>query len=191
MARTQQDIDRDRRTELLALRCQLGERQAFDELIRAWSGPLRRHVLRVTGDEASADDMIQEIWIRVLRGIGRLRDCARFRSWLFGIAHRVLMDRLRREYAARAVLDAMALEPDPEDVDVFGCELAHRSIEEGLLRIPVAEREVLTLFYLEQLSIVEIAAAIDVPGGTVKSRLFRARALLRQELAEKEHCHDQ
>jgi RNA polymerase sigma-70 factor (ECF subfamily) len=168
--------------ELLALRCQLGERAAFDELIRRWSEPLRRHALRVTGNEDAANELVQDIWLRVVQGIGRLRECAKFRAWLFGIAHRSLMDRFRQRYAApridsQADLEAVALDTPEDDR-----EEARRLIARGLSRLPLAEREVLTLFHLEELTLVEVAAALAVPVGTVKSRLFRARTMLRQKL---------
>lgn len=177
--------------ELLVLRCQLGERPAFDALIARWAVPLRRHVLRVTGDADAADELTQEIWLGVVQGIGRLRDAARFRPWLFGIAHRVLMDRLRRRYGAAAMV--------PIDTELIGDgaadpagdrESAARDVDAGLQRLPPIEREVLTLFYLEGLSLADLANLLQVPLGTVKSRLFRARSLLRQTLLTPETSHD-
>ncbi len=74
--------------EWLAVRCQLGERAAFDELIERYQGPLWRYVRRVAPDEDAAREVTQDAWLRVIRGIGRLRDPARLRPWLFGIARR-------------------------------------------------------------------------------------------------------
>jgi RNA polymerase sigma factor (sigma-70 family) len=176
---------RSRVDELLALRCQLGERAAFDELIQRWAEPLRRYVLRSSGDVDAADDLVQEIWVAVVQGIAHLRDAARFRSWLFGIAHRTLMNRLRASYAT--VVDSAT------DVhDVAAQELSNdreeslRAVEQGLALLPLPERDVLTLFYLQELSLAEIASVMLVPVGTVKSRLFRARGLLRDRLIQKE-----
>ena len=92
--------DESRADALLAVRCQLGERAAFDDLIRRWAQPLRRYVVRVTGNSEAADELVQDIWLRVLQGIGRLQEPAKLRAWLFGIAHRRVMDRLREQYAA-------------------------------------------------------------------------------------------
>jgi RNA polymerase sigma-70 factor (ECF subfamily) len=165
---------------LLAVRCQLGERQAFDELIRRWAQPLRRHVSRVSGDAHAADELVQDIWLGVVKGIGRLQDPRKFRPWLFGIAHRRLMEELRGRYNAPDTdieLDAVAAdEPDPDR------ELVSREIERGLSRLPASERDVLSLFYFEELSLVDVAQAMAVPVGTVKSRLFRARQMLRDQL---------
>jgi RNA polymerase sigma-70 factor (ECF subfamily) len=172
---------------LLAVRCQLGERSAFDELIRRWAQPLRRHVARVAGDAHVADELVQDIWLRVVQGIGRLQDPGKFRPWLFGIAHRRLMDELRGRYAAPASESDEALEglaAEPPDTDP---ELLARELERGLARLPASERDVLSLFYLEDLSLADVAQALAVPVGTVKSRLFRARQLLRLELTGDVH----
>lgn len=170
---------------LLAVRCQLGERTAFDELIQRWAQPLRRYVLRVSGDADATDDLVQEIWVGVVQGIGRLRDATKLRSWLFGIAHRTLMDRLRVRYAmpldAEFDIGEIAMQDFASDRDE-----AQAAVERGLGLLPILERDVLTLFYLQELSVAEIAAALLVPVGTVKSRLFRARRSLRDQLTEQE-----
>lgn len=172
-----QDAQHD---EWLVVRCQLGEREAFEELIDRWHPPLWKYLRRVIGEDDLAADAQQEVWLRAIRGIHRLRDGARLRAWLFGIAHHVVMDLWRRRYALPLVVDVetegiAAVEPDGLEEEI---ETMHRE----LARLPVIEREVLTLFYLRELSIAQIAEALNVPSGTVKSRLFRARQLLRAEL---------
>lgn len=170
--------------EWLVVRCQLGERPAFDELIARWQRPLWRYARQLAGNDAAADDASQEVWLRVLRGIGRLRDGAKLRPWLFGIAHRVLMDRLREQFKLPLVSDGdlelealPAVDDDTQDVE---SELA--ALRDGLARLPPLECEVLTLFYLRELSLDEVAQVLAVPQGTVKSRLHRARRLLRRQL---------
>lgn len=171
--------------EWIAVRCQLGERAAFDELIQRWHGPIWEYVRHLSDDD-SAQDLAQDIWLRVLRGIGRLRDPAKLRAWLFGIAHRTWIDTLRRKYAAVVVdlddVDRHEL-PDPMGADELEQELT--AVEQELSRLPAIEREALTLFYLRELSLQEIAQALDIPVGTVKSRLHRARGMLRRELTGK------
>ena len=171
--------------ELLVVRCQLGEPDAFDALISRWHRPLWLYVRRMTGRDDEAQDFLQEVWLRVIRGIPRLRDGSRLRGWLFGIARRVLMDRLRRQYAARAASDIDIGEfaaAEPESID-HEADLA--SLEAALDTLPTVEREVLTLFYLRDLSLAELAEALNVPIGTVKSRLFRARRMLRAAIQER------
>ncbi len=173
---------RGREDEWLVVRCQLGERAAFDELTARWHAPLWSFLRRLSGEDDAADDLAQDVWLRVLRGIGRLRDGSRLRPWLFGIARRAAMDRLRAQYAVPA-----------SDVDVAALPAAEPSLleddvavmREELARLPLVEREALTLFYLQELSLTEVAEVLEVPLGTVKSRLFRARQLLRRELEAK------
>lgn len=170
-----------RQDEWLVVRCQLGERPAFDELIERWHGPLWRYARRLTGDDDTASEVTQDVWLKVLRGIGGLRDGASLRPWLFGITRRTLMDRLRAHYAAPATADLDPATLVAEDTAGLDHEdLA--AIDEGLSRLPATEREILTLFYLRELSLSDIARVLAVPVGTVKSRLFRARVLLRREL---------
>jgi RNA polymerase sigma-70 factor (ECF subfamily) len=177
----------DRRTpltdELLAIRCQLGEAEAFAELVERWHAPLHQYLRRMTSFDDAAD-LIQDVWLRVLRAMPGLRDPARLRAWLFGIARRTVMDRLRRRYAG------------PTEVPVDEAELPAPAADEGiedlldvhaaLDRMPLLEREALTLFYLRALSLEQIAELLDIPTGTVKSRLYRARQVLRHQLIARE-----
>ena len=170
-----------RHDEWLVVRCQLGERAGFDALIERWYDPIWKYARRVTGDEEAAADAAQDIWVRVLRGLGRLRDGSRLRPWLFSIARHVLMDRLRDQYGAPQTTDLDGAETSATEVpDDREDDLAAMEAELG--RLPVADREVLTLFYLRELSLVQVAELLEVPVGTVKSRLFRARRALRRGL---------
>jgi RNA polymerase sigma factor (sigma-70 family) len=170
--------------ELLAIRCQLGEPAAFDDLIARWHAPLWSFVRRLVGEDDAAREIFQDVWVRVIRGIPQLRDRAKLRAWLFGIARRTLMDRLRQEYGRSPTVDvdvdAIAADPSTAD-DAEDLE----ALEAALGNLPITEREVLTLFYLQELSLTEVAEALRVPVGTVKSRLFRARQLLRQAMSAK------
>jgi len=170
--------------ELLAIRCQLGEPDAFDALIARWHRPLWIYVRRMTGHDQEAEDLLQEIWLRVIRGIAKLRDGSRLRGWLFGIARRVLMDRLRRRYVAPPLDDLDAVDP-AADAEAIDREADLAALDLALDTLPLAERDLLTLFYLRDLSLAELAETLDVPVGTVKSRLFRARNLLRAAIQER------
>lgn len=180
----QERTDRARADQLLVVRCQLGERAAFDDLIRRWSGSLHRYALKLSNDPELADDLTQDVWLRALQGLGTLREAAQFRAWLFGIAHRTFMDRLRIRYAMPVDtgidMDELAAADSGDDEDL------ERALATGMASLPIVEREALTLFYLEELSLADIAAALGIPVGTVKSRLFRARALLRKHIAPEE-----
>ena len=170
-----------RADELLAIRCQLGERDAFDALIARWHEPIWRYLRRLTNSDDAAADLSQDTWLKVLRGITALREPASLRPWMFGIARRVAMDRLRRQYTWANDPDVSLEDIAAPDVDAtLEADLA--ALESRLEKLPLRERETLALFYLRELTIEQMAALMSVPAGTGKSRLFRARQLLRTEL---------
>ncbi|MEU7004681.1 sigma-70 family RNA polymerase sigma factor [Nonomuraea sp. NPDC046570] len=166
--------------ELLVLRCRLGEREALAELVRAWHVPVWTYVRRMLGAER-ADDVTQEVWLAVLRGLPRLKEPGRFTPWLFTIARRAVSDRLREEYG-RAETSS---EAEPLAEDAIATWVDRAELVAGLAHLPVLEREILVLFYLEDLSLRECAEICAIPVGTVKSRLNRARRLLGDHLREK------
>jgi RNA polymerase sigma-70 factor (ECF subfamily) len=166
--------------ELLVVRCQLGEREAFADLLRAWHDRLRTYVWRML-PSADADDVTQEVWLAVLRGLPRLRQPERFTPWLFTIARRAVINRLRAEYARAEVAD----DTEPAEPDSSDLILDRAALTAGLAGLPMREREILILFYLQDLSLETCAEICAIPVGTVKSRLSRARRMLRDELLQK------
>lgn len=172
-----------RELELLAVRCQLGEPAAFERLVERFHEPLWRYVRGATGDPEVAEEVLQEGWLRVLRGIGRLRDPARLTPWIFSIVRRSFVDRLRERYAAAGVepLDEEPAAPADEALSREDFERLHAALEV----LPAPDRETTSLFYLHELDLREVAEVLGVPEGTVKSRLHRARRLLRERLDPK------
>jgi RNA polymerase sigma-70 factor, ECF subfamily len=160
----------------LVLRAQSGDREAFDLLLREISPPLLRYVTRVTADAALAEDIVQETLIVIVRKIQWLDDPSLFRAWAYRIASRETFRVLRKR---RAVI----FEPIGEDfssnvtpVDPWLTERLTTSLE----RLSPASRAVLTLHYLEERPLSEIAAILDLTIGTVKSRLAYGLAQLRK-----------
>jgi RNA polymerase sigma-70 factor (ECF subfamily) len=182
------------RERLLAVRCQLGDRDAMEELVRTWERRLLFYVRRfVTGGEDEALHVMQDVWLRVFSGISNLRDPDRLAPWLYTLTRRTLTDRLRDRYTREQLLTSRQATADAAVSEIASADDAGQSwfvaaeeVHYGLSRVSVVEREVLTLYFLEDLSIDEIAAVIGVPPGTVKSRLFHARAALRNVLQRKD-----
>jgi RNA polymerase sigma-70 factor (ECF subfamily) len=179
----------DRRGDaLLVVRAQLGDRQALAELVGRWHAPVWRYVRRMLDGPGRADDVSQEVWAGALKALTRLNQPERFAPWLFTIARRAVLDHLRQRYGQPAALDADRDDGDAADRaggDDMNGVLDRAQIAEGLAEIPPCERDVLILFYLQDLSLEECASVLEIPPGTVKSRLFRARRLLRDRLIEK------
>lgn len=178
-------MKRDRDTvldELLVLRCQAGDAKALEILARRWHPQVLRHAARLTGDSEAARDVAQEAWIAIARNLRRLRDPARFRSWAYRIVVHKSRDWIRRERIGRRVL-RQAAEPagrlPPEELS----EEVGR-VMTALTELPTDQYAILSWFYLEEMSVREIADALSIPEGTVKSRLYHARNALRKCLEE-------
>jgi RNA polymerase sigma factor (sigma-70 family) len=174
------DLDRVRRDALLVVRTQLGDRRALAELVEHWHGPVWRFARRMLGGARTADDASQDAWFRALKALPRLREPERFAPWLYTIVRRAVIDHLAETYGAEQPVDDEPAVDDAVDVVLERTELA-----EGLALLPAVEREALILFHLQDMSIEECAQILQVPAGTVKSRLFRARRLLRDRLIER------
>jgi RNA polymerase sigma-70 factor (ECF subfamily) len=144
-----------------------------------WKGPLYAFLVRRTAPDA-ADDLFQESWLRVVRARDRFDPRRRFSTWLFQIANNLCRDRGRRRAVERRVLEAAAHEAaveGPAPPPATG-DLAAR-MQRRLAALPDRLREVIVLRYYHDLGEPEIAEALGIPRGTVKSRLHAAVGALR------------
>ena len=175
--------------EILVLRCQRGEREAFEELVRDWERRLFFYIRRLVADEEDAWQILQDVWLHVLRNIRSLREPSRLPVWLYAVTRNTVMSHHRGEYARERTLDTavprQAADPDGQ-LRLDDAELVHY----GLSRLPRADRELLTLFFLRDLSIDEVAEVLLIPPGTVKSRLFKAKKTLRETLEREGKSHE-
>ena len=187
MARDKEDVAR----ELLALRCRRGDRAALEELIRAWEPRLLYFIRRLVRDEADAWDILQETWMKVVKGIRALSDPQSLAPWLYRVARNTTLS-----HARSRELPHEALENHPEtlaDDPACGALLEFEDAEQvhrGLASLSLPHREVLTLFFLEDMSVEEVATVLDIPPGTVKSRLHYAKRVLRKVIAEEGSRHE-
>src|SRR5580658_10246647 len=90
------DSENQIRYEWIALRCQSGEPEAFEDLIAVMERPLLYYATSLTGNQDSGFDVLQDVWIKVFRGIRELKDPGSLRSWLYTITHGIAVDRIRR-----------------------------------------------------------------------------------------------
>lgn len=169
-----------RSDEQLLAAWQSGERRAGELLFERYYEPVARFFFNKTDHEA---ELIQQTFLACIEGAARFRGEGSFRSFLFAIAYRQLCRHYRDRKGDRIDLTEVsvaALDPSPSRVLVEGEEL--RLLLAGLRQIPVDCQVVLELLYWEQLTTVEMAAVLEIPEGTVKSRLRRGRALLREAI---------
>jgi RNA polymerase sigma-70 factor, ECF subfamily len=148
-----------------------GDADATLRLLARHRPPLVRLLTGVAGDLATAEDLAQEAFLLALRHLGQLRDPARFYPWVRRLALRHAMHRLRQR---REVTREEAVEPDVP-LDPIRRAETRLAVHEVLGRLPVELRVTLVLRELEQLEYQEIADALKIPVGTVRSRLFAAR----------------
>lgn len=173
--------------QLLVCRAQEGDETAFRTLIAAYERRLLFFLRRIVNDEHLALDLLQDVWLTVFRKIRRLKSPAAFRVWIYQIAHDRAVSQVRRERRAEDVLEAAASDAEVVAVDEFAqvdrADLVHSCLD----RLPEEQRLLLTLRFLEDLDLNELAEAVRAPVGTIKSRLHYAKLAMRRMLKE---CHD-
>ena len=165
--------------ELLVTMMQAGDRRAAERLAARWHPRLARTARRLLGNEDQALVAVQNSWIAILRGIGSLRDPARFAPWAFGILRRRCVDRIRAEQVRRGRHEALETDhacPDHADEGI--------AIRQAFAGLPHDQRLAAQLFFIEGLTLAEIAEVQQVPLGTAKTRLFHARRRLKAALAD-------
>lgn len=175
------------KNRLILVQCRQRKDEGFRMLIELYERPLFYYLRRFMDREEDALDVLQEVWIKVLRSISSVESAETLASWLYRVTRNTMIDHQRRDRRweplpeddeAGAIADETA-EQDRVDSDTAA------DIHWGLAKLPLAEREILTLFYLEEFPIQEIVEITGVPAGTIRTRLHRARKNLRTIL-EKE-----
>jgi RNA polymerase sigma-70 factor, ECF subfamily len=173
---------------------QSGETKAVEQLVDLYAPRLYGLLLRMTGSASDAEDLLQETYIKMLRGLVRYQENGRFESWLFSIAANLARDWLRRQ--GRAVVAAAEGTDQEGELLVASTESAveHRlvcaeqadQLQQALAELSSAEREVVTLRFFSDLPFKEIAAILEIPLGTALARAHRALTHLREKMAPDE-----
>lgn len=183
-------MDRNEEVHLVE-RCKAGDSAAQTRLIRAMQGPLYSYLLRMCGKAEAAEDATQEALFKALTHIDKYDARWRFSTWLFTIGRRVLCAQQQRKQpeANNGVVEHFVPAVQPvwaiagwttEKRDQQRWQRDH--LAAALARLTPVQRDVLVLFHQQEWSIERIAQSLEVPEGTVKSHLSRARARLRMEL---------
>jgi RNA polymerase sigma factor (sigma-70 family) len=164
-----------------------GDRRSFAALFQRWAPRVHGFFLRVLGEPAAADDLLQITFLNVHRARRTFRPRLPLRGWLFSIAAHALQDELRRrkrlplapEEQQEAVAETVAAEDEPVSLDSRERAPVVRA---ALKRLPESQRAVLYLHRFEQMSFAEVARVLGTSEGAVKLRAFRAYERLRREL---------
>ena len=169
------------RYEWLALRCQAGDPGAFEDLVVVMERPLLYYATSLTGNKDDGLDVLQDVWIRVLRRIGELREPAALRAWLYRITHGVAVDRIRRSRTRERAEEDQYAEFDESEEPSFAEEDA-AAIHAALGEIGLKHREVLVLHFLQDLSMADIGQIVGCSEGTVRSRIFYGKKAMKEIL---------
>ena len=162
------------------LRAQAGDATAFADLVGRYHARLHYYLGKIIARPNSVEDVLQDVWLDVWRGLPRLRDAAAFPAWLY----RVARDRAVRTHRLPPPPRPLELDDvvsDPDDTDEFTAEDAAR-VHAALDNLAPEFREVLVLRFLEEMAYADIARVVDCPIGTVRSRLHHAKLALRRQL---------
>ena len=163
---------------VLLLRCQLGDPAAFADLVGRHQARLAGYLRALLGNDAAAADALQDVWLLIWRGLPGLTDPDAFVAWAFTIARGRAFRELRRRGVPTVPADDSLPAGGPPE---FTAEDA-AEVRAAVGRLPPAHRDVLLLRYVEGLSYEQIAGVVGVPVGTVRSRLFHAKRLMRDIL---------
>jgi RNA polymerase sigma-70 factor (ECF subfamily) len=166
-----------------------GESSAWDALFRRYQLPLYVYAFELVHHEQASLDIVQETFIAAARHIGGLREDDKFGSWLFGIAHQKCIQHWRKHNRGEVLFDEI---PDtPGEFETGPDDLLIRREQETefmnlLNQLPLPQRSVLLLHFVEDFSLTEIAHITEAQLGTVKSRIHYAKKSLRKLLEEKQ-----
>lgn len=182
LGRDAADIPED---ELLDRARHRDDSDAFAELVRRHQGKVRGLLLRLTANRTLADDLGQEVFLRAYRGLVGFEGRARFSTWLYRIAYNVYLNHRTRTRELAPLPEAFELRTAaPEGrMSAAGHDL-RRDLDAAIATLPDRYKSVITLYYLEDVSYPEIADVLDIPLGTVKTHLHRAKRMLRERLRE-------
>lgn len=176
----------------LIQRLQGGEATAFDELMARYRQPVLAFVFRMLNDAHEAEDVAQDVFVRVFQNVAKFSPRARFSTWLFQIARNAALDRARRQAHADGGKKFQSLELSEEKVPTIGKTAADelhvadigRRIAAAAAELPEDQRTALVLAEYEGLSYADIAAIMKTTEKSVELRIYRARQHMRKALAD-------
>jgi RNA polymerase sigma-70 factor, ECF subfamily len=157
-----------------------GDAGAFEGIVRRWQEPLVNMAWRYCRDRGRAEEMAQEAFLRVWRGLATWRSESSFSTWLFSIAANVYRSELKRFPAAVPIDDVAEPSGAAAQHSDFERRSQNDSLRRAVLALPYKYREPVILYYFHEMDVSRASQTMGLPEGTVKARLARARDLLRK-----------
>ncbi len=173
--------------EKIIARARRGDADAFEQLVVAYREQVFRLALRMCGSEADADEVAQEAFLSAWKALPNFRGESQFSTWLYQLTTHAAIDLMRREkrqIAAADITEVSAADPAPSPQQQAEQSEQREIVRDAILQLAPEQREVVVLRFMEELSYEEIGAVLKLPSGTVKSRLNRAKAQLKEILSK-------
>ncbi|MCB9560405.1 MAG: sigma-70 family RNA polymerase sigma factor [Kofleriaceae bacterium] len=170
-----------------------GQPASFDAVFAAYRGRVFGYLARMTGRRDLAEDLTQEVFLRLARAARGLRSDTRLRAWLFTVAHNVLVSHARAAKATATLAAELAERPistGRTPYETLAATLTQLKVEAALAALPAGYREVVLLVAIEGMPAADVGAALSLTPAAVRQRLSRARGILSQALAEEGGRHD-
>jgi RNA polymerase sigma-70 factor (ECF subfamily) len=167
-----------------------GDVNAFEGIVRRWQGPLVNMAWRYCRDRGRAEEMAQEALVRAWRGLAHWRREGSFSTWLFALAANVFRTELKRFPVVNVPMEE-AKEPSlgaHQEMEIATQQMAEQ-VRRAVLALPVRYREPVILYYFHEMDVGAAASTMQLPEGTVKARLARARAILKKRFPHLEGEH--
>lgn len=168
--------------EYLVSSAKLGDARALGQLFKLRGPKLLAHASRLLGNLDQAHDATQEAWVEILKGLPRLNDDRAFATWAYMITTRRCARMIKTLQSQRKLATGLKGEVDTTNPESGPDAADAHTVRNALSELPPDQRATVALFYLEDLSVAEVARALDIPTGTVKTRLMHARAKLKETL---------
>lgn len=183
--------------QVLISRAQNGDRGAFDDLVARYQVKAFAFAFRLTRNEEEAGDVVAEAFVRVYNALGTFKAHSSFSTWFYRILTNCFLDIYKKAHNRQTVsiesgggddgeLERQIEDPGPTPERSTMISERDRAVAEAIGQLPEYQRAMIVMYHAEMMSYEEIAAALDLPLGTVKSRLNRARLLLRDLLLKNE-----
>lgn len=168
--------------ELLVMQAQAGDKGALSQLVKRRGRRMLAHATRLLGNIDQAQDAVQDAWMDIAKGLPRLKEPRAFRVWSLCIVTRRCAKHIKTAQRQRKLTQNYAQEQDTHAAEQGPTAAENAGLRQAILQLPPKQAAAMALVYLDDLSLAEASAVLEVPLGTVKSRLMTARETLRNSL---------
>ena len=166
-----------------------GEEKGFEEFVHRYGDRLYRSLYFTVKDEATARDLVQDTFLKVIKHIKNFNGDSKLYTWVYRIAINLMKDGFKKKREDLMEIEDLQTGKSHVESDVLR-NFHHHQVTECIKEVPLIYRQVMVLFYFEEMKIREIAEVLEEKEGTIKSKLFRGKQALKEKLIEREVFHE-